>query len=57
MIYRCEEVGLILNVSKTKYTSSRYIENLNMEEMEIEWVKEYTYLGSIVSFTQGLNKE
>jgi hypothetical protein len=57
LIKVCGEVGLQINESKTKYMSNRANENLKVEGMEIERVVEYTYLGRLISFQEGLNKE
>ena len=51
------QVGLQLNIAKTKYMSNIPNENIKLGEMEIEIVEEYTYLGRIISFQNGLNKE
>ena len=42
---------------QTKYMNNRDADNLKVENIEIERVEEYTYLGRIISFEQGLNKE
>ena len=41
------EAGLEMNVYKTKYMSNRSTENLKVDNVEIDRVAEYTYLGRI----------
>ena len=46
-----------LNFYKTKYMSNRSTESLKFDSVEIEKVVEYTYLGRIISFEEGLLKK
>jgi 16S rRNA G527 N7-methylase RsmG len=50
------EVGLIINEKKTKYLKctkkDTRTENLNINNLHIEQVQPYRYLGSIIRVTQ-----
>ena len=52
-----EEAGLKMNTDKTKYMSNSSVDSLSVNEIEIELVDEYTYLGQLIAFEQRLNKE
>jgi len=58
------EVGLIINEKKTKYlkcTNNIYIyirnESLNINNLHIEQVQQYKYLGSIVYDSNSIEEE
>ena len=55
------EVGLIINDKKTKYLkcTKKYIrtENLNTNNLHIEQVQQYKYLGSIINDSNSIEEE
>jgi hypothetical protein len=55
------EVGLIINEKKTKYQKctkkDTRTENLNINNLHIEQVQQYKYLGSIINESKSIEKE
>jgi hypothetical protein len=54
------EVELIINERKTKYlkcTKKDRIENLNINNLCIEQVQQYTYLGFIINDSNSIEEE
>ncbi|XP_063538127.1 uncharacterized protein LOC134747432 [Cydia strobilella] len=52
-----KKAGLTMNKSKTKILTNRKPEDITIENEKIEYVKEYIYLGQIVSFEDSTEKE
>ena len=55
------EVGLVINEKKTKYLkcTKKYIrtENLNINNLHVEQVQQYKYLGSIINDSNSIEEE
>ena len=55
------EVGLIINEKKNKYLKStkkdKRNESLNINNLHIEQVQEYKYLGSIINASNSIEEE
>ncbi|CAH2097703.1 unnamed protein product [Euphydryas editha] len=54
---RSREVGLELNSSKTKLLTNSIPVNIIINGQKLEYVKEYVYLGQIISFNDQMSKE
>jgi len=54
------EVGLIINEKKTKYLKCTQkdtrLENLNINNLQIEQVQQYKYLGSIINDSNSIGE-
>lgn len=53
----CEEVGLKINMSKTKFMSNNPKAKLLLDGTELEKVEEYSYLGQTISTNNKFNAE
>jgi len=55
------EVGLVINEKKTKYLKctkeDTRTENLNINNLHIEQVQQYKYLGSIINESNSIEEE
>ncbi len=54
---RSMEAGLIINETKSKFTSNKRKEELKLRGVVIEWVEEIEYLGQMISFKNRCEQE
>lgn len=51
------KVGLSMNITKTKILTNSYYKDISIGNEKIEYVKEYIYLGQLVSFENNIESE
>ena len=53
----CAKAGLHLSVKKTKITTTEEIHNFNVDSEDIEVLKEFVYLGSVINLNGDCSQE